>query len=176
MYALLLQDIQSAHYWIYISPFFRILDYLIGCILGKLYLDDKKMYSEKVMNFIEITIVAVLFLLCINCYEMNHALRMGVYFAPVSAGMIYFFAMQRGFFSKHFFQSRFLVHLGNISLEFFLIHQLVIRYISRLYDFTAYPIAGLVICLVISLVLSELIHRYLRVTFSLISRRTSQSL
>lgn len=129
------------------------------------------------MNFIEVAIVAALFLLCINCYEMNHALRMGVYFTPVSAGMIYVFAMQRGLVSKYLLQGKFLVHLGKISLEIFLIHQLVIQYISRLYDFTVYPVMGLVTCLVVSLLLSEVLYRYLNIVSNWIWRRcTFQSL
>ena len=48
---------------------------------------------------------------------------------PIWSLLIFIFAYQGGFFSK-LLSNKYLVHLGEISFSFYMLHQLVIRYLD----------------------------------------------
>lgn len=53
-------------------------------------------------------------------------------------GTVYLWEMA-DFPKKNFLENGYLLLLGNISFEIFLIHQLIIRYLSKIFDMTCIP-------------------------------------
>ena len=70
--------------------------------------------------------------------------------------MILFFA---AFDEAASLRARLLVFLGNISMEFFLIHQLVLRYAKLWFDTAAQPLLFAIACYLIAWLLAYAAHR-----------------
>jgi peptidoglycan/LPS O-acetylase OafA/YrhL len=84
-------------------------------------------------------IIAIMFLIMAECLRQNRfgisvfeSFRYSILFTPAAMALIYIFAENKGAISK-IVTCKPIVYLGNISGYAFLIHQIVIRYLSILY-------------------------------------------
>lgn len=138
----------SFGWWlIYISPYFRIFDYLIGMVSGLIFIEAKRFFSDPhtVLNqvlFSGLEVISVL-LFAYSFYWVNSipypSLQMGAAFIPFCILAIFVFALQRGFISL-ILSTKFFVYLGDLSFSIFMIHQLAISYVAV---FFASPIFGM---------------------------------
>ncbi len=119
-------------YWFYyISPFMRLADFAIGMLLGIFFLSQgTKSEKPKVSKdtFWEITSIGFLALLAYLSPATPNAYTWSLFFAPGVALIIYTFAQSKGLLSQ-IISADIWVKLGSLSFAFFLIHQLVIRYL-----------------------------------------------
>jgi|CeladaMinimDraft_18_1061708.scaffolds.fasta_scaffold02042_2 peptidoglycan/LPS O-acetylase OafA/YrhL len=123
-----IQDLNQAYWFIYISPFFRILDFLLGCSVAFIFL--LKPLGKKSTAFytaIEFLSIVLMVFVYINVSHVPGSMTYGVVFIPFIAFMIFVFAHEKGLLSK-LLQTKTLVYLGEVSFSFYMIHQLVFRY------------------------------------------------
>lgn len=129
------------HWLFYINPFFRIGDYLIGIMICYYFMNKNKTMKRKKENSskLEIISIAVLFAFFILHKNIPQNLRYDTYYIIPFAFIIYAFSFDSGIISK-ILKNNFFQKLGDISLEFFMIHLLIIKFISRLEFVKDYPI------------------------------------
>lgn len=131
-------------YLTYIWPIYRIGDYLIGCLIGKIYILTKDRgnsnlvrYSATLVTIIEIFLC---FLLAVIDYVYKH--EIGILGLPafretilsLLPGMCFLICAvyENGLLSQIVLKSQLLVAIGDLSGYAFLIHQLVIVMCGRL--------------------------------------------
>ncbi|CAH1194839.1 hypothetical protein PAECIP111891_00529 [Paenibacillus allorhizoplanae] len=178
VYATIFSPISDIHlsWWFYnVFPFFRVLDFISGILLGLTYVYQTKRSTLKSSTFsvIEISALILLVVWIFLSPNITQTLRYSVYYIPVWCLLIYTFAFQRGVFSKAFSNSR-LVYLGEISFSFYMVHDLVIRYLDF---FVLGSVSRAFIAFVISISLSAVIYTYFeeplrkRIRFGITTRR-----
>jgi len=157
---ILQNDIQGLNtvYWLfYISPFFRILDFLSGCCIAFLFL--LKPVNVKGATLWEVITVTLLIWVYVNVSHVPGSMGFGIIFVPFVGIMIYVFAHEKGWISR-ILQWRWLVFLGEVSFSFYMIHQLVFGYFWGLLHLSPPPLIGYVSVLVITLVASSMMYKF----------------
>lgn len=142
---------------LHIFPFTRLFEFSTGMVLGLLFVERTGNPPRlQLLNVLEWVGLAAFFGLLIASKYMPAGMVRGVYFVPVWCLFIYVFAFQAGTVSR-LLSHRLFVYLGEISFSFYMIHQLVIRYVQlvRLDS----PL-GIFVCFAISLLLSAVIYRW----------------
>lgn len=152
-------DNPNASWIVYVNPFYRIFDFMIGGILGIMYLKNKEKvkYNEKVFSTLEIISITLFVIAYLNARNIDIIFRYSVYYTPFFIFILYVFSIEKGFLSKKVFSKDQFVYLGTISFEFFMIHQLVTRYLDVVIS-NKYSIVKGILNIVISLVLSHFIY------------------
>ncbi len=123
--------------WVtYISPIFRTGDFIIGCLLGYIYLNIKRDIKAYKASLLELSAVIAVFAaqyffsnkfgyFSFECFKYN------MLYTPSSCLLIFIFAINRGIISRLLSQ-KFIIFLGNISAYTFLLHQILIKYFDKL--------------------------------------------
>ncbi|WP_391120056.1 acyltransferase family protein [Psychrobacillus sp. L3] len=158
-----MKDNDLAHWLFYVLPAFRILDFVIGIIIGLWFIRIKQTgfvsNSIRLMTFMEL-IVLILLILAFYFHENVHqTLRYWGYYQPIMIFIVSIFAFQQGYISK-LLSNNGLIYLGEISFSFYMIHQLVIRYAAHVPIINGNPIVFLLFTLTVSLIASHLIYKY----------------
>ena len=116
----------------YISPFYRLGDFVIGCNLGFLFLNKKesKHTNHWVYTFLEVIVLLFLCLMWYNSVYSAFVPYYGLYysamFEPVSCMAVYVFAVGKGKISD-LLNCQVVHFLAKISPYGFLIHYLIVR-------------------------------------------------
>lgn len=159
---------EGHHKYLYINPFFRIVDFVLGIVLHQLYKGRclSRLYTSKAgataMELLSIGAFVAVF----HYHNFVPVVyRYSCYYWVPMALIIFSFAHSRGYLSG-LFSAKFLVLLGEISFSFYLIHQLVIRFVvsrNDSYDVVDdnYVLTGFIF--IISLVLSFLLHKFVEI-------------
>ena len=118
--------------WItYICPFYRMLDFTLGVLLGWVYLNcrKKEMVNQRRAHLLEV-LALIAFIVMEYAYlpikENYMGIGYNVYFVPASLLIVWVFAVNEGVVTKSL-NHKVLLWLGNISGFTFLIHQVVLR-------------------------------------------------
>ena len=125
--------------WItYYFPLARLMDFLIGCCLGYLFLNKEEceqndFLKNSVQEIILLILIAISFLIYWKRYSIlgQEYLRYTVLFTLTTIPLIWLVACGKGLFSK-VIEKPFWVRIGNISAYTFLIHEVVIRYCTAI--------------------------------------------
>lgn len=138
----------------YTNPMYRYFDFLLGYLgFGLLHSEEKK--SPALVNGIQ-GATLILYFGC--CYFFNK-LWSPVPFILAGLLLIYAFSLSGGFFDK-LFGNKIMTHLGDISLEFFMIHQVIITILrGKVQKFFHNEILTFVMLLLLSLLVAEIIYR-----------------
>ena len=164
-------DFKLSHWFFYINPLVRLLDFLIGMLIYRwIMIRPSKNYS----SFNEIFSVLLLFLsvYIFSIYKFPEILRSQLLYLPFIAYVIYSFANGDGILSKGLKNNK-LVLLGEASFSLYLIHQPIIVFAYKAYkdqyaDFPLiiFSIAITLFCIFASvltyLFFEKPIHGYLR--------------
>lgn len=103
---------------LYISPFYRILEYFIGMLIGFIYSNKKECinFNNNIMTIFEILILSIIginYIPSINIYyEVNIILLL--------VG-VFVFSLERGLLSK-ILSKKVFIYFADFSFEFFLVH------------------------------------------------------
>ncbi len=130
------------HRLFYINPFFRIVDFMIGIMLYELYEKNSLkafMLNKKTATFIEVFAISLFALFFIGHNAVPQGYRFSCYYWVPMSCMIMAFAYQAGYISD-FLSKDLFVLLGEISFGFYMIHQLVILYVTAIH--TKYGLLG----------------------------------
>ena len=125
-----IRPLPSAHYWIYICPIARLLDFILGAIVFvfvQKYGDKVKFKSVAVIS----AMLAILVLLILSMQTTSKFFCASLWSIPVAflLGFLYL-GNEDSWVVRAVFKNRVIVALGNISFELFLIHQVVIRFLE----------------------------------------------
>jgi len=163
----------SVSWWfVYISPYMRIFDYLIGMLLGVYFVLVRNDIDNGPKNRIVSTLLeaAALFSVFLSIYYAWRipypSLLWSVYFIPCSAFVIIVFSRQQGILSDILSRKVF-VELGNVSFTIYLIHQLAIYYtkfyfLSPIYGMTweFKHLSSQILLLSVIVCLADTLNRY----------------
>lgn len=156
VYTFLFKNNANAHWFVYIFPLYRGLDYLQGLLLAKLYIVHKNYSNFKRLSVSQWTLIEIL---CLSCYLLLYLLATridisfiyDIYFLPVTMILIFVFAISKGKFSQYLDNSS-LASFAKDIMYFFMLHQFCIRYISViLLKFNVNGIVISMLCLITSI-------------------------
>lgn len=155
-----LQGLDSVYWLFYISPFFRIFDFLSGCCIAFLFiLNPVRNKSTAVFSIVELASIALLVLVYANVSRFPGSMSFGILFIPFIALMIYVFAHENGIISR-IMQWKVFVFLGEASFSFYMVHQLVFGYYWGKFHISLQKIIDFPVVLIISICLSSLIYLF----------------
>jgi len=168
-----MQPYSFGWWFIYISPYFRILDFLIGAFSGiffkKINLKIKTKNGIKtllIFTLLEIATVIVFIVSYKTDWFKFDSILMSIYFLPEISFFLIIFSYSKGLLSG-ILSNPFTIYFGKISYTAFLLHQIIIRYISLyfepssyLYFSTDYKHIFTQFCILISILcISDVIYR-----------------
>jgi peptidoglycan/LPS O-acetylase OafA/YrhL len=157
-------DARPNEWLFYIFPVARLVEFILGVMLGLIFIqcNDKIRWSAKVFTVLELLSI-ILLLAAVYCFANVHqTLRYSVVFLPFISFLIYVFAHQLGHVSK-WLSNKLFVYLGEISFSFYMIHQVVIFYLSLSPMLDHYYISKAVAALAISLLYSAIAYKYFEI-------------
>lgn len=155
------------HWLLYINPLYRLTDFLIGGCVCLMAMDNRGGQTDIQCTLLEGGSLLILVAAFAIYPYVPHGLTLQLYWVPCMALLLYAFAPQRGILSGLLLQPG-LVHLGNISLEIFLLHQVILRYAgygaSKVMGFSLAdsPCLALGVLLVVIIGCSEMYSRMAR--------------
>jgi len=130
------QDGPLAHWRCYINPLLRLGDFLIGVLLGRWYARTAPISSAAgarlTLLFTTLEVLAVAsFVVAWKCSHLVPVtIRLGPYYTPAMASIVLVFAFERGAISRAV-GTRLGQWLGEISFCFYMIHQMIILYLTK---------------------------------------------
>lgn len=117
---------------LYVNPFFRCGDYLIGFIAGKIFIEkERKLDRDTTIR----EIIIILLFGGANWVRKYIAIEFlySVVWTPICTCLIYEIAKTRGVFSRYL-ESSFFQRIGKNSLYLFLVHYLIIEFGFEILD------------------------------------------
>ncbi len=149
---------------VYINPMFRLVDFVLGILLFQVF----KLLSSKpalyrsgiIANMLEVVSVVLIVIVSVLVHDKGKLFYYSILFwIPISLMILSFVynekTGQKGFIGR-FMSTPLLQKLGEISFSFYLLHWLVIHYLTKIGEETGYYGEGLPLVLV-SLILSLLV-------------------
>ncbi|MCI8726248.1 MAG: acyltransferase [Hungatella sp.] len=156
--------------WIaYDMPFFRMGDFLVGCIVGVMYLEKKDTLKSVKASIVEVIVLIA----CIGItFWDNKSEHTGfiskifnnwtTIYIPVVAAAVYLFAAKQGMIVKTLSKGKSIKHIGIKSSGYFLIHYIVIQYMNRIVIHMPFQVSNLTIGLselVLTIIFFEIYHK-----------------
>lgn len=141
---------------LHIFPVTRCFEFSAGVILGLLFIErsDQGTRNKSFFHGMEIGCVVLFAGLLFISKSLDEGMVRGVYFVPLWSLLIYTFAFQAGVLSK-LLSNKLFVYLGEISFSFYMMHQLVIRYMDFLHLGRT---ANFILCFSLSILFSALVY------------------
>lgn len=112
---------------IYVSPFFRIFYYFIGLVLGyirKLQPQTGCAFMGMLENFLAI-VACIVYFIGMQCDLLNP--YVSLLYLLVFGMLIYVLSYEEGIISR-FLHNKVNIYLGGLSMEFFMLHYLIVHY------------------------------------------------
>lgn len=135
-------------WYMYCFPIFRVVEFFIGCVLAKLYLErnikDIKASTALICEILAVvlTILGFLWMKMIQKNVLFLALQnWTTVWIPLAAIWIVLFAVNKGIITRLFVNKVF-IYIGNISAYNFLIHYVVIQYAHRIIQLWKINVSG----------------------------------
>ena len=122
---------EQQHYWIYIFPVSRLLDFITGILLYRLYIYLKDKSFRINSDIFQVSSILLLIATIIIKNNINQNYRFDLYYIIPMSFLIFSFAYSEGRISA-FLSTKSFILLGESSFSLYLIHQLIIRYISSI--------------------------------------------
>lgn len=150
---------------IYISPFVRITDFVFGILLGLDYIKLKEnqrllININKHGDAIFVLLIGIIILLVAESFILGSKLTLvAPLYWPLVAILIYLAALPNETVFK-WLNNKVLIRLGECSFTIFLVHRLVLRYISKLLHFDN-KILYVLFCLIITIIVSIIVEKYI---------------
>lgn len=156
---------EQYHYVLYISPYMRLADFVFGVFLAlgyfKLKEQSQRFYflnNENVNLCVVITLIALLILE--SCMLHRPVILVAPIYWPLVALIILTASLIP--MGGAFLENRFLLLLGELSFTIFLTHNLVLRYIAKIFDYLQYDKSYfyILLTLVLTILVSFVMERY----------------
>lgn len=126
---------ETRKYIFYINPLLRLIEFFIGMCIAKIF-SQRNIILQNKKNIIKYTIIELIILITIILqyifsFKVPQTLRWGVFYSPIIIFGIYVFSLEYGNISK-ILGGRIWIKLSEISLEFYLVHELVIISVKKI--------------------------------------------
>lgn len=163
--ALLIPE-EKYHAILYISPYMRLMDFMFGIFLALGYLKLKDRSMEKWNNAVcQIAIVSLIVLLVVesSLLSENATLFAPVYWIPVAL-LIVIASLSERVGGGQILQNKWLQRLGELSFIIFMIHQIILRYTTILFEKILHlenDIIYVVFTLTMTILVSTVVDKYL---------------
>lgn len=151
----------NLQYWLYVCPIPRILEYTCGMIIGYLVAKNILHISNLLGTILEITSLGIVALILMIPNIPQYIHRNFIWVIPMCLVLV-IFSLEKGYISK-LFSNKYLMQLGNISFEFFMTHQVILRYVDKYKLLDNIPFVGkFVIELITSVLVAQLVSYCLK--------------
>lgn len=129
IYILITGKTSNIHYFYYIAPYVRIIDFMTGIIIGLIYIKIGQKIKNNYLLITLIQIISVLLLLILLFYVkyIPAIFRWDLFFIPIYTLIIVSFTFWNGFLSSCA-SGRIIVNLGKLSMPFIMLHWIIIAY------------------------------------------------
>lgn len=117
----------QVHWWVYISPLTRIVDFTLGIGLFTLYEKWNNRISVRAANYLEILSLVTFAAFFLVHTHISIKFRYSCYYWPSMVLIIFSFSLQKGLVSR-LISGRWCILLGEISFAFYMVHASVLRY------------------------------------------------
>lgn len=159
--ALFFQNCKYNHWLLYVCPLIRLIDYIIGGgVKNCLHKCNVSKCLGELMVFIAIIVLSIL-----AYYSFEHSSAFLLSFAWALPVMLLISGLDvcgnRSTIVNNIFSNKFIVFIGEISFEFFLIHQLIIRYLSFINKYIQFENYIYLIAFCITVCMAYYIHKNL---------------
>lgn len=150
---------------LYVNPVVRLCDFTVGILSGMWYLrlKDNACVAESVQNhkvlLRTVSVVSFLALLSMSIFIPGQTTLMAWIFWPAAVVMLMSISLNPG----GLLSTSILQRLGQLSFPFYMLHQLVIRYIDILSDKADFHLSLLIsvpLSLLLSILLAHLTNKY----------------
>lgn len=148
---------QSTQWIIYINPIMRSINFFMGMVLAKIFINkNQKDIKDIIYSRFEVIIFILFTIIYIGSVFIPRVFIWSTYYSPIIMVIIYVFSFQRGFISKILGRNIFM-KLAKISFEFYMIHELVINICWRFIggNKLIVSIAALIISLILAILLKK---------------------
>lgn len=115
----------------------RLPDFIMGICLALIYMNSNKNHpfgiklNMKQATAIEITSILLVVLGIFTALLMPQTIRFSMWMVPLLAFLVLVFSYQLGYVSK-LLNNKIMVFLGEVSFSFYMVHLLVLMYISKI--------------------------------------------
>lgn len=127
----------DAHWLVYVCPFVRFLDFLLGGVMASLalkienYVTTDKLYKY-IIKFTQIILLNISMILLFLSFNTNNEVFSALVWAvPTMLLILSLYLGDRKKCTIYFFRNKYVLFVGNISFYIFLSHQLIIRYCNQ---------------------------------------------
>lgn len=162
----LLIPVEKYHAVLYISPYMRLMDFVLGIYLAFGYLKLKEIQAAKwnVIAF-QIAILALIVLLVIESCLLSENVRLfaPVYWIPVAL-LILIASLSEQTWGGQILENKWLQRLGELSFPIFMTHQIILRYTTAVFNKILHienDIIYVVFTLTLTMVLSIVVDKYI---------------
>jgi len=125
----------NSQFWIYVFPPTRLLEYAIGILIGsaisKINFDFKIKLETLLFTILEIISLALVFIVAKFLPSNDWLNDCGSKWTIPIIFVVSIFSFQKGYISK-FFSLNFFMKLGSSTMCMFLIHQVIISYMTKI--------------------------------------------
>ena len=157
---------EKYHAILYISPYMRLMDFVLGIFLALDYLKLKECPMEKRNNAVcQIAIVSLIVLLVVESCLLseNATLFAPVYWIPVAL-LILIASLSETSWGGQILQNKWLQRLGELSFTIFMVHQIILRYTTVVFYKILHfenVIVYVVFTLTMTIVVSVVVDKYI---------------
>lgn len=158
---------EKYHAILYISPYMRLADFVFGIFLAIGYLKVMNKPTFKLNSSIgQIVVLSLIVLLVIESCMLSEkaGLFALVYWIPVALLIVIAALSEQSGGRQNLLHNKYLVRLGELSFIIFMIHQIVLRYATVIFDKILHYnniIVYIALTLVLTIVLSLVVERYI---------------
>ena len=126
--------IEDYAWFLYMSPYYRILDFILGMLVAKLFIENKDYASHKRLYYGGCEVICILLFGCV--YLLSFILpaqyTRGFIYTPIFLVSIYYFSLEKGVF-KRFLSSEFFQLIAKYSFEFYMVHELILIFFRKIF-------------------------------------------
>ena len=127
----------SKRWWLlYISPFSRFCNCLLGFFMGAYYIKNEKKLIKNVNSFSKVLFTVFELIALSTIILINHKIHLpgsfyicGLGFFPTALTLIFVFSFNKGYISD-FLSNKLFVNLGKNCIAYYMLHQTVINYFA----------------------------------------------
>lgn len=160
LFSILPSNLALTRWFVYFFPVTRIFEFIVGVVLGVIYLKLQKNFSKVSKTnatLLEIITLIMIIVTVVLSPQFNDNLRYGLVFAPFWSLIIFIFAFQKGIIST-LLKNKILVYLGEISFSFYMVHNLILSYILFLWKPDINMTLLICLCFILTLITSSLLY------------------
>lgn len=157
---------EGYHAILYISPYMRLMDFVLGIFLALGYQKIKVHSLERKNNAVcQIAIFSIIALLVVesSLLSKNATLFAPVYWAPVAL-LILMASLSEQTWGRQILECKWLQSLGELSFVIFMVHQIILRYTTVVFEQFLHfenDIVYVVTTLTMTIVVSIVVDKYL---------------